>query len=143
MNDLLQVMAIITEKNASENIAGMWATVITGFVMVFMILAVLILALFILGKICTFADKKAKAKQAAKKAEVAPAPAPVPVVTAEPEEEEYEVDDAEIIAVISAAIAAYSEQDGVNYVIKKIKPADRRTRSGWGNAGIMDNTRPF
>ena len=49
MENLLRTMAIITEKSAADNISGMWATVITGIVVVFLILAILILLLYIIG----------------------------------------------------------------------------------------------
>lgn len=53
--------------------------------------------------------------------------------------------DLEVVAVISAAIAAFAEQDGKNYTIKSITPVkkERNLRSAWGNAGVLDNTRTF
>ena len=55
--------------------------------------------------------------------------------------------DEEIVAVISAAVAAFSEQDGKNYSIKSITPVRRQktqtARSAWANAGIFENTRQF
>lgn len=75
-------------------------------------------------------------KPAEKTAEAAPAPAPVELI------EEDENDD-EVIAVISAAIAAYTAGDGKTYAIKRIKRADKQPRSSWGNAGVNENTRSF
>ena len=136
MENLLRTMAIITEKSAADNISGMWATVITGIVVVFLILAILIFLLYIIGFFCNLGTKKKTDKPAEVKQEPAPAPAPVEII------EEDENDD-EIIAVISAAIAAYGADDGKNYVIKKIKRSEKQPRSSWGNAGVNENTRPF
>ena len=136
MDNLLRTMAIITEKYASQNMSGMWATIITGLVVVFLILCILIGFIYLIGLISNAGKKKEKKT---KKAPEAPVAAPAPVV----EEEVYEEDDSEIIAVISAAIAAYGEQDGKTYAIKKIKRSEKQPRSSWGTAGVIDNTRPF
>ena len=49
--------------------------------------------------------------------------------------------DEEIMAVIAAAVAAYSEQDGKEYRILDVQRSGARTRSAWGLAGISDSTR--
>ena len=124
-----------------------WSSVgiitVTGILMVFFILALLILFFSLLGKLFETIDKKKTAKAQAAKASAAAAvvKTETPVVEASPEEE-Y-TDDDEIIAVISAAIAAYSAQDGKSYEIRSIKRKDNRSRSAWSLAGIGDNTRPF
>ncbi len=126
-----------------------WSSVgiitVTGVLVVFFILALLIFLFWGMGQIFKTLDKKkaakleaekaAKAAEAAKKAESAP-------VAEEVSDEDYSDDD-EIIAVISAAIAAYSEQDGKSYEIRSIRRKDSRTRSAWSLAGIGENTRPF
>lgn len=135
-DNLLRTMAIITEKTAAENISGMWATVITGMVVVFLILGLLIGLLYIISFFCNLGNKKKKdAKPDQTAAQPAPAPAPVELI------EEDENDD-EVIAVISAAIAAYTA-DGKTYAIKRIKRAEKQPRSNWGNAGVNENTRSF
>ena len=134
-DNLLRTMAIITDVSAADNISAMWATVITGIIVVFLILAVLIGLLYVISFFSNLGSKKKKETKPAAPAPV-PAPAPVEVV------EEDEV-DAEIIAVISAAIAAYTAGDGKSYAIKKIKRAEKQPRSNWGNAGVNENTRPF
>lgn len=112
---------------------------VTGILVVFFILAILILLFWLMGVFFKSMDERKKSKaQAAKAAEPAPAPAPVE----EAAEDEAEDDD-EIMAVISAAIAAYSEQDGKNYTIRNVRRKDGRARSAWSLAGIGDNTRPF
>ena len=105
-DNLLRTMAIITEESAAQSISGMWATVITGMVVVFLILGLLIGLLYIISFFCNLGNKKKKdAKADEKTAAPAPAPAPVEII------EEDENDD-EVIAVISAAIAAYTAGDG-------------------------------
>ena len=137
MDNLLRTMAIITEEYPSQNLSGMWASVITGLVVVFLILGILIGFIYLIGLFSNIGKKKEKKTE--EKAPEAPVAAPAPVV----EEEVYEEDDSEIIAVISAAIAAYGEQDGKTYAIKKIRRSEKQPRSSWGNAGVVDNTRPF
>jgi sodium pump decarboxylase gamma subunit len=112
---------------------------LSGILVVFMILAILIFVFWLMGKIFTTAGKKKSEEQKA------PAAAPVqaaPVEEAAVEDEDVD-DDEEIMAVISAAIAAYSEQDGKDYTIRSVKRRGRRTRSAWSLAGIGENTRPF
>lgn len=134
-DNLLRTMAIITEETAAESISGMWATVITGMVVVFLILGLLIGLLYIISFFCNLGNKKKKDAKPAEKP-VEPAPAPVELI------EEDENDD-EVIAVISAAIAAYTAGDGKTYAIKRIKRAEKQPRSSWGNAGVNENTRSF
>lgn len=138
-DNLLRTMAIITEESAAQSISGMWATVITGMVVVFLILGLLIGLLYIISFFCNLGNKKKKdAKADEKTAAPAPAPAPAPVEIIEEDE-----NDDEVIAVISAAIAAYTAGDGKTYAIKRIKRAEKQPRSSWGNAGVNENTRSF
>ena len=112
---------------------------LTGILVVFVILAVLIFFFWLMGTIFKTINKSKAAKAEKAKAEITIAPAPAPVEAVEEEDD----DDDEIIAVISAAIAAYSEQDGKQYAIKSIKRRDNKARSAWSLAGIGENTRPF
>ncbi len=117
-----------------------WSTVVTGIAVVFLILAILVFLLWLMGKIFSTVSKSAEKKKAAAAEAAAktktetPAPVPAP--------EEYE-DDAEIIAVISAAIAAYGEAEGKRYNITSVKKRDKAVRSPWSMAGVSDNTRGF
>lgn len=116
---------------------------LTGILVVFFILAILIFLFWALGKTFQTIDKSKAAKaEAAKKAA---APAPAPVAAPAPVEQVVEEDDNddEIMAVISAAIAAYAEEEGTSYTIRDVKKRDRRARSAWSLAGIGENTRPF
>lgn len=117
---------------------------ITGILVVFLILAILIFFFWLMGTIFKAIDKsKAAKKAAALEAEKAAAPAPAPVVETAVEEDEPDNDD-EIVAVISAAIAAYAEAEGTAYTITGIsKRKTARTRSAWSMAGISDNMRQF
>lgn len=148
--DRLQAYAGSAEQSIAQQQLGdpdYWSTVgiitITGILVVFFILAILIFIFWAMGQFFKSKDKRSAAKAEAAKAAAAtkePAPAPAPV---EEIEEADDSDDDEIIAVISAAIAAYSEADGKQYAIRSIKRKDSKTRSAWSLAGIGDNTRPF
>lgn len=136
-----------TETVAQRQIADpdYWSSVgmitLAGIVIVFSILALLIFLFWLLGTIFKNIDnnKKAKAEEA-KKSAPAPAPAAENIIAAE-----EIADDDEVIAVIAAAIAAYSAEDGKAYKIKEIRrrDPDSRRRSAWSLAGIGENTRPF
>lgn len=140
--DRLQALGDAQKQLADPDYWGSVGIIaLTGILVVFLILAILIFFFWAMGTLFATIDKKKKAKAAAlaekKAAEVVPTAAPV---VEEPADED---DDDEIIAVISAAIAAYSEQDGKQYAIKSIKRKDNRARSAWSLAGIGENTRPF
>lgn len=134
-NSVKLAVTKVTDTTVPQDDWGLvYVTVLTGLVVVFVILGLLVAILYGMGAI--LGGKKVKNAE--------PAEAIAPPVPVEPEisEELYE-DNGEIVAVISAAIAAYSEKDGVNYTIKRIKRADKQPRSNWGNAGVNENTRPF
>ncbi len=116
---------------------------LAGILVVFLILAILIFFFWLMGTIFKAVDNKKKSKAAEKAASAVPAPAPV-VEAAEVTEDSGNTDsDEEIMAVIAAAVAAYSEQDGKEYRILDVQRSGARTRSAWGLAGISDSTRPF
>lgn len=130
----VSVMAEAMEMNV-ENVA---AVVITGLVVVFIGLILLILFVSVLGMIFTNIGKaKAKKKTAVKTAEVKSEPvksAPAPVV-------EDGIGD-EVVAVIAAAIAAMSAQSGKKLALRSVRTA-KPARNAWAAAGLQDNTRPF
>ncbi len=139
---LLDAAAQTTDSTAgripSENVDLMWATLVTGLVVVFLILILLVIVLWALGKVMNIKPKPKKAAQSEAQKAAVPAPVPVPV----PEVVEDEDED-EIIAVIAAAIAAYGESEGKQYRIASVKRKEKAVRSNWGAAGIAENTRPF
>lgn len=145
MADLLRLLAAEVTTSAgrvpAENINMMWSTVITGVAVVFLILILLVIILWTLGKVMNIKRKPKNIE----KAQAAPAPAsvPVPEVVSEPAEEYGEEDDGEIIAVIAAAVAAYGEAEGRQYKIASVKRKEKALRSNWGAAGVASNTRPF
>lgn len=126
------------------------STVVTGLVVVFLILAVLVLFLTLFGVIFkainNSRDKKAQLKQVTHQqaANTRIPEAHVPLVPDDGgDDDDYiEEDDDEIIAVIAAAIAAYGAAEGKQYRIASIK-RPRSARSGWSSAGIADNMRGF
>ncbi len=117
---------------------------ITGFVVVFAVLILLILLISVYGAIVSKAEKSIADKKAAKEqaknsadtkiavADVTPVQAVAPVAT-------NGLTD-EVIAVIAAAVDAMYGQGAVK--VKSIKKVPQ-SRPVWSTAGIMDNTRPF
>lgn len=145
----INLSAVIAAQELDWGLIG--STVVTGLVVVFLILAILVLFLWLFGKIFKGIgslqqkkEQKAAEEAAAKKAAETKKPsAPAPVQASAVSETEYEEeDDDEIIAVIAAAIAAYGEAEGKQYRIASIK-RPRNARSGWSAAGIADNMRGF
>lgn len=144
--------AVLAAQEIDWGLVG--STVVTGLVVVFLILAILVLFLWLFGKVFKGIGniqqnkEKKKAEEAAARRKAEPRPAPVhqpPAAAAasyEDEDEYEEEDDDEIIAVIAAAIAAYGEAEGKQYRIASIK-RPRSARSGWSAAGIADNMRGF
>lgn len=146
--DRLQGYVETAEKSiAQQQIADpdYWSSVgiitLTGVLVVFVILAVLIFFFILLGAIFKFIDNSKKKKAEAKAAEETKAAEPVQAA-AEDVSAEAAGNDDELIAVISAAVAAYT--DGEGFTIKSVRKHEgKRVRSAWSAAGITENTRPF
>ena len=138
MLELMKLASEVTEKaplRPAENMDMVWSTVGTGLAVVFSILVILVLILTLMGKIMGGTGKK-------KKDEPEPVAMVVPVVSPDSEiADDY--DDEELIAVISAAVAAYGEAEGKQYRVIGVRKKEKALRSGWSSAGIVDNTRPF
>lgn len=134
----MKLASEVTEKaplRPAENMDMVWSTVGTGLAVVFSILVILVLILTLMGKIMGGTGKK-------KKDEPEPVAMVVPVVSPDSEiADDY--DDEELIAVISAAVAAYGEAEGKQYRVIGVRKKEKALRSGWSSAGIVDNTRPF
>lgn len=139
MNDMFNFMALCADNSVllTPSDDGYWglvaSTVITGIAVVFLVLAILIGILYLMGAVLGRSKKKAEPIKAE-----APAVQPAAEVV-----EEADEDDDEVIAVISAAIAAYGEADGKQYRITGVKKRDKVQRSGWSAAGVIENTRGF
>ena len=101
------------------NAIGYGGTVaIIGMLVVFVGLIILIVLIYALSWMLR---KMLNAKTEKKAEAPAPAPAPAPVPVAVPVvEEEPVVDDAELIAVIAAAIAAF-DNSGKRLVVRKVR----------------------
>ena len=116
-------------------------TTFSGVAIVFGMLLILVVMIAIFGLFGKAgngkSDKKAKPEKLPKVKKMAE-PSPVKnVVNAT----SY-VDDDEVIAVISAAVAMMYEGTGKKAVIRSIRPSTGG-RSAWANAGISDNVRDF
>ena len=109
---------------------------ITGIVLVFLILILLMAIITLEGKIFDSMNAKKKAaKEAAKAPAVQPA-APVQQAAAAPAPQVEECIPGDVIAAIMAAIHAMGNG---KYTLKAV----RRSKNGWGNAGVNDTTAPF
>ena len=97
---------------------------IVGILIVFTGLAILIACITLMAKIFD----GIKARKAAQAAASAPAPTPVVETSALVVEEAETVDDAELIAVIAAAIAAF-DNSGKNLVVRKVRRVSAWNRS--------------
>lgn len=117
-----------------------FTVVLTGLVVVFIGLIILIVFVALMGKLFDSikASKENKDKAAVKNEKPA---APAPVVTPSVPEIEDGISD-EVVAVIAAAVAAMTGSTGT---IKSIKRSGSKTsrRTVWGAQGISESTRVF
>ena len=119
--------------------------ILTGFVVVFSVLLLLIgvikLYSFIVGKAQGTGKnkKKKKTEQTPPAKKVVTAEISEPIAKKEIPSAEEGIPE-EVVAVIAAAVAAVYGKSG-RAKIKSIKKAGGR--SAWANAGVLDNTRPF
>lgn len=139
---LLQYAA--SEMTLAEKGISAAKVILTGFVVVFAVLLLLIAIIklysFIISKAQGAGDRKKNKSTvpAEKKVEttepvISAAAAPAPAVQDGVPEE--------VVAVISAAVATMYGSTG-KARIKSIKKSGSG-RSAWANAGVLDNTRPF
>jgi len=121
-----------------------FAVVITGLVVVFLGLVLLIAFISIIGKIFASIDKKKKDAKLPQTAKAAPEAA-VPAKTAAVPAVQTADDDGELIAVISAAVAMMGEAEGKAYRVKSVRAAagNSSSRSPWAAAGLRESTSPF
>lgn len=108
----------IAEKAALNTLIGM------GSVFVVLILLAFIISLF---KYVSVFENRGKAKKAEAEKAAAPAPAPAPVAPVET----APADDLQLIAVITAAIAAAEGTSADGFVVRSIK---RRSNNKWKKA---------
>ncbi len=108
--------------------------VLTGVVLVFFILVLIMFLIQAQGKLFQAIEQKKSKKQTNAKADPAPIKQSAPIV--------QEGISPEVVAVIGAAVAAMAP----NYKIQKIEPAkstSKAQKSQWAQAGVMENTTPF
>ena len=125
------------------------SVVVTSITLVFGVLVLLCLIITLEGKFFAARDKKAldagEAAKAATAAKAAAAPAvPAPAAAAAPAPAAPAPDGAipgEIVAAITAAVTCL---EGENVTVHSIRRAPAASRRGvWGDAGVLQNTRPF
>ena len=109
---------------------------ITGIVLVFLMLILLMAIITLEGKIFDSMNAKKKAAKEAAKAPAAQPAAPVQQAAAAPAPQVEEGIPGDVIAAIMAAIHAMGNG---KYTLKAV----RRSKNGWGNAGVNDTTAPF
>lgn len=123
--------------NVDWTLAG--AVVLSGLVIVFLILIILIFAVELVSRLVTGAEKATRHAAPSETKPLIPAPMPAqnPVSVAQDIEEET-------AAVISAAVYSYINETapGAAYAIKSITRSTGK-RPVWGFAGMQQNTRPF
>ncbi len=116
------------------------AVFITGLVVVFSTLIVLVIVFWGFGKIVNSLGNSKKPKDEAKKKVSKSESAPQNIKKAVAKDE---ITD-DIVAAITGAISAILSEEGNNssFVIRSIKRI-RKPSFGWRNAGILENIRQF
>lgn len=112
------------------------AVVVSGLGIVFLALILLIIAVSVMGRIF-------QAKKAPKKEEIPVQNAPAPVQAQTVESSSVCYDDEEIIAVISAAVAAMSAAGGKQLRIHSIKRRGASDGNAWARAARSENAGTF
>lgn len=138
----LAVLANTAELSLAEKGIASAKVVLTGFVVVFAVLVLLIFIIKLYGSIVTSAQQasKNKKKVVEKQKDMPISVKPVKSVSVPAPAAQDGVSE-EVVAVISAAVSAmYGSPEKAR--IKSIKKSGGG-RSAWANAGLLDNTRPF
>lgn len=114
-----------------------FAVVITGLVVVFLGLVLLIAFISIIGTIFKKIDKK---KNSVKPEVTAPAVSKASLVS-----DVSVANSDEVIAVIAAAVAMLSAADGTSYRIRSVRAVSSKASAGnsWAAAGLRESTNPF
>ncbi len=129
---LQNVTTITVHEMNSEFIMSV---VFTGLTVVFIGLLLLVFFVWLFGKFFTKKPPTKKVSKPVEKVQVKSSQLSAPKI-------ENGISD-EVVAVISAAIAAMSSADGKTFAIRSIKATKATGRSAWATAGVVDNTRPF
>ncbi len=117
-----------------------WSVVITGLVVVFAVLILLVLLCMTMGKIFESIDKK---RNSSNNSPSTPSPVKAQGGAATVDMIQSGIGD-DVVAAITAAIAVIMSSEGNQkpFAVKSIKRA-RDARPVWNVTGISENTRPF
>ena len=143
LSALLPMLNAVGELTMAEKGISSAKVILTGFVVVF---AVLLLLIIIIKIYSAIVNKAQSTGFKVKKKVETPGKPEKTVTKAEPVKEQpvqTQTDGIpdEVIAVISAAVATmYGGKDKVR--IKSVKKSGSK-RSAWANAGVIETTRPF
>lgn len=133
-------LAKTAELSLAEKGIASAKVVLTGFVVVFAVLVLLIFIIKVYGGIVTKVQQTGKKKKKLVEEQTAVS-VPAKPVAAAPAPVVQDGVSEEVVAVISAAVATmYGSPEKAR--IKSIKKSGGG-RSAWANAGLLDNTRPF
>ena len=143
LSALLPMLNAVGELTMAEKGLSSAKVILTGFVVVFAVLLLLIIIIKIYSSIVNKAQStgfkvKKKVETPGKPEETVTKVEPV---KEQPVQTQTDGIPGEVIAVISAAVATmYGGKDKVR--IKSVKKSGSK-RSAWANAGVLENTRPF
>lgn len=137
----MNLMSSLHAEEIDMNIEYVSSVVITGITVVFIGLIVLVLILYVFGFISNIKTKSSDKKKVIKSADKSDSKVTAGIKTTKAPVIDDGIEE-EIVAVISAAVAAMSEKSGKKLILKSIK-ASKPQRSAWAAAGLIDNTRPF
>jgi sodium pump decarboxylase gamma subunit len=120
---------------------------VTGMLVVFLSLIILIVAVYIMGAIFSAAGNAKKNKVSGNQAASQPTAEPAKTVSAASVNTVNEAVDGvpgDVVAAITAAVACVLSSEGNTkpFTVKSIQPV-RGARNPWNMAGIAENTRPF
>jgi len=123
---------------ADLNISQTAGVIISGLAIVFLVLLLLVGFVSLFGSFFKKDKKASPAKQIPTPMPETKKPAPPPVCVPD-------LNDDEIIAVISAVVTQMSIQDGKQYKIKSVKAVNQKSkgRPVWASEGLRQNTNPF
>ncbi len=124
-----------------DNLALSLVVLISGLLVVFLVLILLTGLIWLYGAVVSNISGKGGKKQDKTEKKPQPVAAPKAATSVKKAAPASKAGiPGEIIAVIAAAVA--SLEGGSKYVIRGVKRS-KSSRSAWGTAGVMDNTRPF
>lgn len=139
-SDIVSPLYTTAQMTLAEKGIASAKVILTGFVVVFAMLFLLIAIIKIYSTIVTNVMSTGERKKQSKIEEVNTVTS-APVVSAPAVPTVQDGVPEEVVAVISAAVATmYGSSAKAR--IKSIKKTNNG-RSAWANAGVLDNTRPF